>query len=143
MFDFFGNAKRAKQAAYSIAQLLHMLSAGHATTGPKAPERLLLGLGTTIIQQTTGDTRILKVLVPILPNEDFCVTLEVRPGDNHTLLVEGNRTYLGFWLSCRIPVKVPVIGVQGGVTYKVSHQARLLYAACRQLPNVVEARDLD
>ena len=60
MFRFFSGPRRAQQIAYSIGQLIHMLSAGRENHGLESPERLLRGLGPLVNEDTiSGQPRAL------------------------------------------------------------------------------------
>jgi hypothetical protein len=134
--------KEERPSVRSIAQLIHMLSHGYELMGPDSPERLLLGLGTKLYEEAPSrDRRHVSVRVPIITGEDFPVTLFVGPDKDRAVNIEGNLVYRGFHLTCRFPLRTAVIGLTGGVTYKVTHQARLLYVAYKKFPNVVSAQD--
>jgi hypothetical protein len=142
VFAFLRNARRAKQAANSLAQLIQMLSAGYETMGPDSPERLLLGLGNKLGEDTGASARLLRVSVPILPDEDFPVFLEIGPGERRSPPHQ-RQPYVPWLLAqLQLPHGAPVIGLEGGATYKVTHQARLLYVAYRKSPNVTPAPDI-
>jgi hypothetical protein len=138
MFRFFGRAKRARAVASSIAQLIHMLSHGHETMGPKSPERLLRGLGTRVSEEMMGKTRVIRALVPMMPDEAMFVTLLVE-ATKQALLIDGRDDYSGFSLSCGLPSRKIVIDLRPEPLQKLGGQARLLYAAYRMMPGVVEA----
>ncbi len=141
MFGLFSGPRRARQVADSIAQLIHMLSYGRETLGPKNPERLLRRIGQVLGEEPISDSRMLRLLVPMTDREIFPVSLIVQPNDKCMLMIDGNQTYAGFHLSCSIPWGAPMIDLQHGARYRISRQSRLLYALCKKFPDVVEMSD--
>ncbi|MFN3351029.1 hypothetical protein [Pseudorhodoplanes sp.] len=87
MFAFFRRAKLAKQVAYSIGQLIDMLSIGSETTGPQTPERLLRKLASQFREEENGHTRILLALVPIVDQEQLPLSLMMEPDEKQVLMI--------------------------------------------------------
>ncbi len=141
MFRFFSGPRRAQQIAYSIGQLIHMLSAGRENHGLESPERLLRGLGPFVNEDTISGQRVITLLIPMTTEVDFFVKLATTPDSRHTLMIEGRDAYAGFTLSCGLPPRAVMIDLRPGAFSKVTRQARLLYAACKTMPNAVEGRD--
>jgi hypothetical protein len=147
MFHFFGRAKRARTVAYSIGQLIHMLSRGYESMGPKSAERLLRGLGTDVQDERWGQDRVVRALVPITTDQAMFVSCCIKSTGDQFLMINGNDDYFGFSLTCKLPLRSVVIDLRPGTIHTsmastprpVTKQARLLYAACKTMPNVVEA----
>src|SRR5260221_9131912 len=115
---WFLNQKRADQVASSIAQFIHTLAVGREHDGPIGPVKLLIGLA--------GKAK-------------FFVSLATAPDhSSHRLTIDGRGVYSGFSLACALPPRTVMIDLRPSA---VGHQARLLYAACKTMPNVVERRD--
>jgi hypothetical protein len=138
MFGFFGGRKRAETVATSIGQLIHMLSQGYESLGPQSPERALRRLASSVTEQRTGAGRTLNALVPITPDQAMWVSLLIDSTGDQGIHIGGNDTYFGFSLTCKLPLHAVIIDLQPATTRPVTKQARLLYAACRSMPNVVE-----
>jgi hypothetical protein len=141
MFGFFSGPRRARQAAFSIGQLIHMLSAGRENHGPKSPESLLRGLGTFVDEHMMGTTRVIRVLTPMTTEEDFFVSLMIDQHLVQTLIIEGRSVYAGFTLSCGLPKKTVIIDLQPTARHDATWRARLLYAACKKMGSVAEGQD--
>jgi hypothetical protein len=54
MFGFFAAPRRAREVAFSIAQVVQTVSVGRETMGPESPERLLRGLGASVSELIGG-----------------------------------------------------------------------------------------
>jgi hypothetical protein len=136
---WFFNKKRADRVADSIAQLIHMLSAGREQDGPKSPERLLRGLAPPLSEDTIIGQRVVKLLIAMTKKAKFLVSLATTPDhSSHRLTIDGRGVYSGFSLACALPPRTVMIDLRPS---PAGHQARLLYAACKAMPNVVERRD--
>src|SRR5260370_5460634 len=114
---WFLNQKRADQVASSIAQFIHTLAVGREHDGPIGPERLLRGLAPLLGEDTIIGQRVVKLLIGLAGKAKF---------------------FSGFSLACALPPRTVMIDLRPSA---VGHQARLLYAACKTMPNVVERRD--
>jgi hypothetical protein len=69
----------------------------------------------------------------------FLVSLATTPDhSSHRLTFDGRGVYSGFSLACFLPPRTVMIDLHPGA---VGQHARLLYAACKAMPNVVERRD--
>src|SRR5215831_14905296 len=122
---WFFNQKRADQVAQSISQIIHTLSDGRKNHGPTSPERLLREFVTLLMATTT--------------KAKFLVSLATTPDhSSHRLTFDGRGVYSGFSLACFLPPRTVMIDLHPGA---VRQHARLLYAACKAMPNVVERRD--
>jgi hypothetical protein len=133
------NKKRADQVAQSISQLIHMLAAGREDHGPIGPERLLRGLAPLLSEDTIIGQRVVKLLVAMAGKAKFFVSLATAPDHSgQRLTIDGRGEYSGFSLACALPPRTVMIDLQPSV---VGRQARLLYAVCKTMPNVVERRD--
>ena len=133
------NKKRAELVAQSISQLIHMLSAGREDHGPAGPERLLRSLAPLLSEDTIIGQRVVKLLVAMAGKARFFVSLATAPDHSgHRLTIDGRGVYSGFSLACPLPPRTVMIDLQPSA---VGYQARLLYAACKAMPNVVERRD--
>jgi hypothetical protein len=133
------NKKRADQVAQSISQLIYMLAAGREDHGPIGPERLLRGLAPPLSEDTIIGQRVVKLLVGMAGKARFFVSLATAPDHSgQRLTIDGRGEYSGFSLACALPPRTVMIDLQPSV---VGRQARLLYVACRAMPNVVERRD--
>ena len=132
------NKKRADQVAQSISQLIHMLAAGREDHGPIGPERLLRGLAPPLSEDTIIGQLVVKLLVAIAGKAKFFVSLATAPDHSGQRLTIGRGEYSGFSLACALPPRTVMIDLQPSV---VGRQARLLYAVCKTMPNVVERRD--
>src|SRR5215510_5165183 len=133
------NRNRADQVAQSLSQLIHMLSAGRQHDGPTGPERLLRGLAPFLSEDTIIGQRVVKLLFAITGKAKFFVSLATAPDHSgQRLTIDGRGVYSGFSLACALPPRTIMIDLHPSA---VGHQARLLYAACRVMPNVVERRD--
>ena len=117
-----------------------MLSVGLETMGPKSPERLLRGLGTQIHEEQMPDAQVLTVLVPMTTDQAWTVSLFRKPDGQQILMIAGGNEYAGFSLTCGLPLKTVTIDLQPSYLQPVSKQARLLYAQCKTMPNVIEAQ---
>jgi hypothetical protein len=145
---FFTEPKRAQEVAFSIYQLIHMLSAGREHHGPKSPERLLRGLGQLLRDEKRSDGRWITFKVPMTVREAFEVTLVVQPNDEFSLLIFGNETYGGFSLTCKLPANATVIDLQDGATwrrgrmrrYPATHQAQSRARCRRGIPDMMGDR---
>jgi len=124
---WFFNQKRADQVAQSISQLIHALSAGRENHGPTGPERLLRELATLLSEDTIIGQRVVKLLMATTPDHS-----------SHRLTFDGRGVYSGFSLACFLPPRTVMIDLHPTA---VGQHARLLYAACKAMPNVVERRD--
>jgi hypothetical protein len=141
MFRFCARAKQARTVSSSIGQLFHMLSAGYESHGPKSPERLLRGLGTEVVDEMMGKVRVVRALVPMTtePEQAMWVSLLIEPDSGQTLMLVGDDEYLGFSLTCRLPLHTVIVGLQPPARRPMGKQARLLYAACMTMPNAVKS----
>src|SRR5215203_3964542 len=135
MLGFFSGPRRAREVAFSIGQLIHMLSAGRENYGVNSPERLLRGLGAVVNEDNLSGTRVITFLISMTTEVDFFVSLSTAQDSRHTLMFEGPDAYAGFFLNCGLPPIAIVIDLQPSPLRKVTHQARLLYAACKTMPN--------
>ncbi|TMK22234.1 MAG: hypothetical protein E6G75_01215 [Alphaproteobacteria bacterium] len=115
---WFFNQKRADQVAQSISQLIHTLSDGRKNHGPTSPERLLREFATLLSEDT---------IIGTAPDHS-----------SHRLTFDGRGVYSGFSLACFLPPRMVMIDLHPTA---VGQHARLLYAACKAMPNVVERRD--
>ena len=133
------NKNRADSVAQSISQFIHMLAAGREHHGPTGAESLLRGLAPLLSDDTIIGQRVVKLLVAMAGKAKFFVSLATAP-DHHgqRLTIDGRGEYSGFSLACALPPRMVMIDLQPST---VGHQARLLYAACKAMPNVVERRD--
>src|SRR6266436_24761 len=121
---WFLNQKRADQVASSIAQFIPTLAVGREHDGQIGPERLLVGL---------------PLLIGLAGKAKFFVSLATAPDhSSHRLTIDGRGVYSGFSLACALPPRTVMSDLRPSA---VGHQARLLYAACKTMPNVVERRD--
>jgi hypothetical protein len=69
----------------------------------------------------------------------FLVSLATAPDhSSHRLTFDGRGVYSGFSLACFLPPRTVMIDLHPSA---VGQHARLLYAACKAMPNVVERRD--
>ena len=135
------NKKRAELVAQSISQLIHLLSAGREDHGPTGPEKLLRGLAPFLSEDTIIGQRVVKLLVAMAGKARFFVSLATAPDHSgHRLTIDGRGVYSGFSLACALPPRTLMIDLQPSA---VGYQARLLYAACKTMPNVVERRVFD
>jgi hypothetical protein len=133
------NRKRADRVAQSISEFIHTLSAGREHHGPTGPERLLRGLAPLLSEDTIIGQRVVKLLVAMAGKAKFFVSLATAPDHSgQRLTIDGRGEYSGFSLACPLPPRTVMIDLQPSA---VGHQARLLYAACKAMPNVVERRD--
>jgi hypothetical protein len=83
--------------------------------------------------------RVVKLLVAMAGKARFFVSLATAPDHSgHRLTIDGRGIYSGFSLACALPPRMVMIDLQPSA---VGYQARLLYAACKAMPNVVERRD--
>jgi hypothetical protein len=136
---WFFNRKRADRVADSIGQLIHMLSAGRENHGPTSPERLLCELAPLLSEDTIIGQRVVELVIAMTTKAKFLVSLATAPDhSNHRLTIDGRGVYSGFSLACALPPRTVMIDL---LPSPVGHQARLLYAACKAIPNVVERRD--
>ena len=133
------NKKRADRVAQSISQLIHVLAAGREHHGPTGPERLLRGLAPPLSEDTIIGQRVVKLLLAMAGKAKFFVSLATTPDHSgQRLTIDGRGEYSGFSLACALPPRTVMIDLQPSV---VGRQARLLYAVCKTMPNVVERRD--
>jgi len=80
-----------------------------------------------------------KLLVAMAGKARFFISLATTPDHSgHRLTIDGRGVYSGFSLACALPPRTVMIDLQPSA---VGYQARLLYAACKTMPNVVERRD--
>src|SRR5260221_8519840 len=115
---WFLNQKRADQVASSIAQFIHTLAVGREHDGPIGPVKLLIGLA--------GKAK-------------FFVSLATAPDhSSHRLTIDGRGVYPGFSLACPLPPRTGMIQLRPRAA---GPQARLLYPACKTIPNAVDGRD--
>jgi hypothetical protein len=136
---WFLNQKRADQVVSSIAQFIHTLAVGREHDGPIGPERLLRGLAPLLGEDTIIGQRVVKLLIGLAGKAKFFVSLATAPDhSSHRLTIDGRGVYSGFSLACALPPRTVMIDLRPSA---VGHQARLLYAACKTMPNVVERRD--
>src|SRR5262245_22545832 len=123
----------------SISQLIHTLSAGREDHGPTGPERLLRELATLLSEDTIIGQRVVKLLMATTTKAKFLVSLATTPDhSSHRLTFDGRGVYSGFSLACFLPPRTVMIDLHPTA---VGQHARLLYAACKVMPNVVERRD--
>jgi len=102
-------------------------------------ERLLRGLAPFLSEDTIIGQRVVKLLVAMAGKARFFVSLATAPDHSgHRLTIDGRGIYSGFSLACALPPRMVMIDLQPSA---VGYQARLLYAACKAMPNVVERRD--
>lgn len=133
------NKKRADRVAQSISQLIHTLATGRENHGPTGPEQLLRGLAPPLSEDTITGQRVMKLLVAIAGKAKFFVSLATAPDHwGQRLTLDGRGEYSGFSLACTLPPRTVMIDLRPSA---VGQQARLLYAACKAMPNVVERRD--
>jgi hypothetical protein len=112
---------------------------GREDHGPTGPEKLLRGLAPFLSEDTIIGQRVVKLLVAIAGKARFFVSLATAPDHSgHRLTIDGRGVYSGFSLACALPPRTLMIDLQPSA---VGYQARLLYAACKTMPNVVERRD--
>ena len=136
---WFFNQKRADQVAQSISQLIHTLSDGRKNHGPTSPERLLREFATLLSEDTINGQRDVKQLMATTTKAKFLDSLATAPDhSSHRLTFDGRGVYSGFSLACFLPPRTVMIDLHPTA---VGQHARLLYAACKAMPNVVERRD--
>src|SRR5262249_53936724 len=124
---WFVHKKRADQVASSIGEFIHSLSARREHDGPSGPEKLLRGLAPPLRDARIIGQGVVKLIVALTRKAKFFVSLAPTPDHSgHTLTLDGRGVYSGFSLACPLPPRTV---------------ARLLYAACKAIPNVVERRD--
>jgi hypothetical protein len=144
MFGFFKRARRARTVAVSIGQLIHMLSAGRENHGEKSPERVLRGLGVKLSDsKISGEVRMVEVLVPMTVDTSLPVSLFIGSNGLQMITIKGDEEYFGFSFSCNLPFGAPRICLDQGASRKVTTAARMLYAQCRSMPNVIEMKDFE
>jgi hypothetical protein len=88
--------------------------------------------------------RLVEFLIPMTTDETFSVSLATAPDSSNTLLINGRGIYSAFSLTCALPPRngMVMIDLEPSARGKVTHQARLLYVACRKImPNAVELGD--
>src|SRR5262249_37359099 len=135
---WFFNQKRADQVAQSISQIIHTLSDGRKNHGPTSPKRLLREFATLLSEDTIIGQRVVKLLMATTTKAKFLVSLATTPSPaSHRLPFDGRGVSSGFSLACFLPPRT-VIDLHPTA---VGQQARLLYVACKAMPNVVERRD--
>jgi hypothetical protein len=136
-----GKSTKGTRALRLIGHLIHTFGTGYETLGPKAPERHLRGLGKRIEEETMREMRVIKAFVPMTPDQNLIVGLIIGDDGHQVVTIEGREEYAGFSLHCPLPPKVVVIDLKPTIRQPITKQARLLYAACRTMPNAVEGGD--
>jgi len=105
----------------------------------EGPERLLRELATLLSEDTIIGQRVVKLLMATSTKAKFLVSLATAPDHSgHRLTFDGRGVYSGFSLACFLPPRTVMIDLHPTA---VGQHARLLYAACKAMPNVVERRD--
>src|SRR5262245_12236899 len=133
------NKKRAELVAQSITQFIHMHSTGREHHGPTGQETQLPAIAPFLSEDTIIGQRVVKLLVAMAGKARFFVSLATASDHSgHRLTIDGRGVYSRFSLGCALPPRTVMIDLQPSA---VGYQARLLYAACKAMPNVVERRD--
>jgi len=136
---WFVHRKRADQVACSIGEFIHSLSARREHDGPTGPEKLLRGLAPLLGEDRIIGQRVVKLIIALTRKAKFFVSLATAPDHStHRLTIDGRGVYSGFSLACPLPPRTVMIDLHPHAT---GQHARLLYAACKAMPNVVERRD--
>jgi hypothetical protein len=136
---WFVHRKRADQVASSIGEFIHTLSARRENDGPAGPEKLLRGLAPLLSEDRIIGQRVVKLIVALTRKAKFFVSLAAAPDHSgHRLTLDGRGVYSGFSLACPLPPRTVMIDLHPRAA---GQHARLLYAACKAMPNVVERRD--
>jgi hypothetical protein len=136
---WFVHKKRADQVACSIGEFIHTLSARREHDGPSGPEKLLRGLAPLLSEDRIIGQRVVKLIVALTRKAKFFVSLAAAPDHSgHRLTLDGRGVYSGFSLACPLPPRTVMIDLHPRAA---GQHARLLYAACKAMPNVVERRD--
>jgi hypothetical protein len=136
----FLRKRRADRVAHYLGELIHTLSDGREKHGPDCPEGLLRGLGSAVAEEIINGQRVLKLFLPVTTKDKFLLTLTTTPDSGQTLMIEGQDVYRGFSVACALPPQAVMLVLKRGALGKAMPQARLLYAACRKMPNAVEQR---
>jgi len=136
---WFVHRKRADQVACSIGEFIHTLSARREHDGPSGPEKLLRGLAPLLSEDRIIGQRVVKLIIALTRKAKFFVSLATAPDHStHRLTIDGRGVYSGFSLACPLPPRTVMIDLHPRAA---GQHARLLYAACKAMPNVVERRD--